>query len=191
MKNNIKIHKSAIIETKNIGNRSSIWAFVHILKDVEIGEDVNICDHCFIENGVKIGNKVTIKCGVWLWDGVLVEDNVFIGPSVVFTNDLYPRSKNVDYQNIKTVLMEGCSVGANSTILAGVNVGKHSMIGAGSVVTKDVGNYELVYGNPAKHQGYVCKCGSKLIFDKKNSLCKCGLKYRFNSVNNIIEVDGE
>lgn len=178
MNNNIYIHPSAIVDTKSIGDGSKIWAFVHILNDVEIGEDSNICDHCFIENGVKIGNNVTIKCGVWLWDGISVGNNVFIGPSVTFTNDLYPRSKNINYQKKETVLEDGCSIGANSTILAGIRIGKYAMVGAGSVVTKDVGDYELVYGNPAKQNGYICKCGEKMEFNNGEADCRCGLCFK-------------
>lgn len=178
MKNNVFIHPSAIVDTNKIGENSKVWAFVHILEDVEIGSEANICDHCFIENGVKIGNQVTVKCGVWLWDGVIIKNNVFVGPSVAFTNDLYPRSKNVNYQKKVTTLEEGCSIGANSTILAGVRIGKYAMVGAGSVVTKNVGDFELAYGNPAKHKGYVCKCGEKIEFTNISSICKCGLAYQ-------------
>jgi len=178
MKKNIFIHPSAIVETNDIGEGSKIWAFVHVLNGVEIGREANICDHCFIENGVKIGNYVTIKCGVWLWDGVTVGDNVFIGPSVTFTNDLFPRSKNKNYQKKETILENGCSIGANSTILAGIKIGKHAMIGAGSVVTKDVRDYELVYGNPAKQNGYICKCGKKLKLDNEKANCECGLCFK-------------
>lgn len=174
----IYIHPSSVVDTIKIGNDSKIWAFVHILKDVKIGKNVNICDHCFIENGVSIGDDVTIKCGVWLWNGVLVGNNVFIGPNVTFTNDLYPRSKNINYINKKTILHDGCSIGANSTILAGVKIGKNAMVGAGSVVTKNVGDYELVYGNPAIYKGYVCKCGEKIDFVNEESKCKCGLSFK-------------
>lgn len=186
MKNDFFIHPSAIVDTKKIGNGSKIWAFVHILEGVEIGDEVNICDHCFIENGVKIGNRVTIKCGVWLWDGVLIEDDVFVGPSVVFTNDLYPRSKNINYKKKETILEKGCSIGANSTILAGVRIGKYAMVGAGSVVTKDVGDYELVYGNPLQQKGFVCKCGEKLNFT--NDLCECGCGLCFKKEDNVLKL---
>jgi len=158
---NNSIHPSAIVDTKDIGKNSKIWAFVHILNNVHIGENVNICDHCFIEQNVSIGNNVTIKCGVWIWDGVTIEDNVFIGPNVTFTNDFTPRSKQYPNQFLKTTIKKGASIGANSTIIGGIVIEQYAMIGAGSVLTKNVGMQELWYGNPAKHKGFVCKCGEK------------------------------
>ncbi len=148
------VHKKALVETKKIGSNSKIWAFVHILPGATIGKNCNICDHCFIENNVKIGNNVTIKNGVYLWDGMNIEDNVFIGPGACFTNDLYPRSKNKNYQQKKTLLKKGCSIGANATILPGITIGQNAMIGAGSVVTKNVPDFALVYGNPARIHVY-------------------------------------
>lgn len=179
--NNFFIHPSAIVETDNIGSGSKIWAFVHILPDVKIGDNANICDHSYIENNVVIGNNVTVKCGVWLWDGVVVKNNVLIGPSVAFTNDLYPRSKNTEYDKKVTLLEDGCSIGANSTLIAGIRVGEYAMIGAGSVVTKDVGDFELVYGNPAQPKGFMCKCGKKLEFSADSAQCECGCRFAKNN----------
>lgn len=182
---NYYVHPSALVETKTIGKNSKIWAFVHILKDVIIGSNVNICDHCFIEQGVVIGNDTTIKCGVWVWDGVKIEDNVFVGPSVAFTNDLYPRSKNIKFEKKQTLLQKGSSIGANATILAGVMIGSYAMIGAGSVVTKNVPDFTMVYGNPAKIAGYVCKCGKKLEMKDNLGTCLCGLHYKANGLKII------
>jgi len=143
-------HPQALVESTNIGKDTRIWAFSHILPGAEIGEDCNICDHVFIENDVKIGNRVTIKCGVQLWDGVVVEDDVFIGPNATFTNDLFPRSKKYPEKFEKTILRKGSSVGANATILSGVTIGLNAMVGAGAVVTHDVPPCVIVVGNPAR-----------------------------------------
>lgn len=143
-------HPQAIVESKQIGDRTRIWAFVHILSGAKIGVDCNICDHTFIENDVIVGDRVTIKCGVQLWDGVLVEDDVFIGPNVTFTNDPFPRSKAYLAKHPVTVLEKGCSIGANATILPGIRIGRYAMVGAASVVTKDVPPYALVVGCPAR-----------------------------------------
>lgn len=148
-------HTAAIVETEKVGNGTRIWAFAHILPKAIIGEDCNICDHVFIENDVIIGDRVTIKCGVQIWDGLRIESNVFIGPNATFTNDKFPRSKQYPDEFAKTTIREGASIGANATILAGVTIGKNSMIGAGAVVTKDVPPNAIVVGNPARISGYV------------------------------------
>ena len=127
-----------------------IWQFCVVLPEAEIGENCNVCSHCFIENDVKIGNNVTIKCGVQLWDGLRVEDDVFIGANVSFTNDSYPRSKQYPARFEKTVVRQGASIGAGSVVLCGIEIGEKAMIGAGSVVTKDVPAGELWVGNPAR-----------------------------------------
>ncbi|MDA3884457.1 MAG: acyltransferase [Candidatus Delongbacteria bacterium] len=179
--------KHAIVESDNIGHNSRVWAFTHVMKNVIIGKDCNVGEHCFIENGVQIGDRVTIKNGISIWDGAIIGNDVFLGPHMVFTNDLMPRSKNQNYKKEITKVEDGASIGANVTLLCGITIGKYSMIGAGSVVTKSVDDFSLVYGNPAKHVGFMCKCGEKLIFDNKNSRCKCGTLYSL-SVNNKCEI---
>lgn len=144
------IHKLADVQTKHIGKDTNIWQFCVVLPDATIGENCNICANVFIENDVFVGNNVTIKCGVQLWNGVTLEDNVFVGPNVTFTNDLFPRSKVYPEKFLKTIIKNGASIGANSTILCGITIGENAMIGAGSVVTKDVPAGEVWYGNPAR-----------------------------------------
>jgi acetyltransferase-like isoleucine patch superfamily enzyme len=146
----ITIHPLSDVQTKNIGNNTKIWQFCVILQNAKIGENCNICSHVFIENDVKIGNNVTIKCGVQVWDGIEIEDNVFIGPNVTFTNDKHPKSRNENWEIKKTIIKKGASIGANATILPGLVIGENTIIGAGSVVTKNVENNNIVVGNPAK-----------------------------------------
>lgn len=129
---------------------TNIWQFCVVLPQARIGHNCNICSHCFIENDVVIGNNVTIKCGVQLWDGLRLEDDVFIGPNVAFTNDKYPRSKHYPEFFSKTTIRKGASIGAGSVVLCGIEIGENSMIGAGSVVTKNIPAGELWMGNPAK-----------------------------------------
>lgn len=155
------IHKLSDVQSENIGKDTFIWQFCVVLKDARIGENCNINANVFIENDVKIGNNVTVKSGVQIWDGVILEDDVFIGPNVTFTNDFIPRSKQYPNSFLKTVIKKGASIGANSTILGGITVGEYSMVGAGSVVTHDIDKNQLWFGNPARHKGFVCKCGNK------------------------------
>lgn len=143
------IHPLSDVKSDKIGKDTNVWQFCVIFPDAQIGKNCNICAFVLIENEVNIGDNVTIKSGVQLWDGVTVKDNVFIGPNVTFTNDKFPRSKeHKSYP--KTIIEEGASIGANSTILPGITIGKRAMIGAGSVVTKNVPDNELWVGNPAK-----------------------------------------
>jgi acetyltransferase-like isoleucine patch superfamily enzyme len=144
------IHESAICESQKVGEGTRIWAFVHVLPGAIIGKDCNICDFVFIENQVVIGDRTTIKSGVQIWDGVTIGSDVFVGPNVTFTNDKYPVSNNKDFKILNTIIEDGVSIGANSTILPGVKVGSKAVIGAGSVVTKDVLPNTTVFGNPAK-----------------------------------------
>lgn len=155
------IHKLADVQSSHIGTNTNIWQFCVVLKNAKIGNNCNINAGVLIENDVIIGNSVTIKSGVQVWDGITLEDNVFIGPNVTFTNDFLPRSKQYPKEFLKTIIKKSASIGANSTIVGGIIINEYAMIGAGSVVTKNIGIQELWYGNPAIHKGYVCKCGQK------------------------------
>ena len=139
------------IKSSRIGARCQIWQYVVILEEAQIGDDVNICSHCFIENDVVIGDRVTIKNGNQLWDGLIIEDDVFIGPNVTFTNDRYPTSKNDSYVRAKTIVKKGASIGGGAVILPGIVIGACAMVGAGSVVTSDVKENSVVVGNPARY----------------------------------------
>lgn len=146
----MSIHPSSDVQSKQIGEGTRVWQYVVILSGAVIGRDGNICSHCFIENQVVVGDRVTVKCGVQLWDGVTLEDDVFVGPNVTFTNDLAPRSRNAAAQLLPTLVKKGASIGANATILPGLTIGEGAMVGAGAVVTKDVPPRTLVVGNPAR-----------------------------------------
>ena len=151
------IHPNAIVESSQIGKDTRIWAFAHVLPGAVIGEDCNVCDHVFVENDVVIGDRVTVKCGVQLWDGVRLEDDVFVGPNATFTNDPFPRSKQHPTEFAKTVVQKGASIGANASILPGVIIGQNAMVGAGAVVTTDVPPNSIVVGNPARIVNYVTR----------------------------------
>ncbi|NMP16507.1 acyltransferase [Thalassotalea sp. Y01] len=144
------IHKMSDVQAKEIGANTNIWQFCVVLPDAKIGDECNICSHCLIENDVVIGNRVTVKSGVQIWDGIRINDDVFIGPNVTFTNDKTPRSKIYPDTFLTTIIEKGASIGANSTILPGVKIGEGAMVGAGSVVTRDVSPHSTVVGNPAR-----------------------------------------
>jgi len=182
-------HSLAVVEPGvAIGKGTRIWAFAHIVKGAVIGEDCNICDHTFIEGQVRMGDRVTIKCGVFLWDGLRLEDDVFVGPAAVFTNDLRPRSRRQLEDTYQTVLKEGCTVGANSTTLPGLTIGRWAMVGAGAMVTRSVPDHALVLGNPARLVGWVCRCGEKLApTTGARLICRCGLAYKQFSEDKVEE----
>ena len=148
------LHPQSLCESTRVGPGTKIWAFAHILPGARIGRDCNICDHVFIENDVVVGDRVTIKCGVQLWDGVRLADDVFVGPNASFTNDPFPRSKKHLAQPLHTVIGQGASIGANATILPGLEVGAGAMVGAGAVVARSVPPNAIVMGNPARITGY-------------------------------------
>ena len=150
MENNF-IHKLSDVQSKNIGKNTKIWQYVVVLERAKIGNDCNINCNCFIENDVIIGNNVTIKSGVYLWDGLRISNNVFVGPNVTFINDKYPKSKQYPARFLETLIDEGASIGAGSIIMGGIKIGKNAMIGAGSLVTKNIPADQLWYGSPAKY----------------------------------------
>lgn len=176
------IHSKADVLSTNIGEGTRVWQFCVVLPGAVIGNSCNINCNVFIEDQVVIGNNVTIKPGAHIWDGVTLEDNVFIGPNSTFTNDLYPRSKGHSSPRQKTLIKNGASIGANSTILAGVTIGRFAMIGAGAVVTKNVSDFELWYGNPARHMGYVTLQGE--VLDMK--LCSRRNRKKFEWKDNSL-----
>lgn len=182
-------HPNALVDSGAvIGAGTRVWAFSHILPGAVIGADCNICDHTFVEGKVRVGNRVTLKCGVYLWDGLVLEDDVFVGPCAAFTNDLRPRSRQQPNQYPTTTLRQGCSIGANATILPGLTIGRWALIGAGSVVTRDVPDFALVVGNPARFRAWTCRCGLRLDpFVDGNAACPCGRSYRTKSDQTIEE----
>jgi UDP-2-acetamido-3-amino-2,3-dideoxy-glucuronate N-acetyltransferase len=166
------IHPSAFVDkTSDIGSGTKIWINVQIRENVKIGHSCILSKDVYIDHSVKIGDRCKIQNGVSVYNGVEIEDDVFVGPHVTFTNDKIPRAFNDKWSTSSTLISKGSSIGANSTIICGISIGKYALVGAGSVVTKDVPDYALVIGNPAKIVGYVCTCGYKL--DKKNYCDKC------------------
>lgn len=154
-KNNFFVHELALCESAHVGEGTRIWEFSHVFPGAVIGAECNLSAGVLIENDVEIGNRVTVKSGVQLWDGIRVEDDVFIGPNATFCNDPFPRSKTHLIAYPKTVVAKGASIGANATILPGITIGQGAMVGAGSVVTRDVPDFAKVYGNPGRIRGYV------------------------------------
>ncbi|MGC9780533.1 MAG: N-acetyltransferase [Candidatus Heimdallarchaeota archaeon] len=159
---NVRIHPTAIVEDgAKIGEGTSVWHHAHVRKDSELGKNCILGKGVYIDAGVKIGHGVKIQNRVSVYHGVTVGNNVFLGPHIVFTNDSYPRAFNPEWKTVETIVEDGVSIGANAVIICGLTLGKFSMIGSGSVVTKDVPPHALVFGNPACLRGYVCKCGLK------------------------------
>ena len=152
---NFYIHPLGVCESQDVGEDTRIWAFTHVLPSARIGRDCNICNNVFIENDVVIGDRVTVKCGVQLWDGINVGDDVFIGPNATFTNDRLPRSKHHLSTYPQTKIEDGASIGANATLLPGITIGRGAMVGAGSVVTRSVPSHAVVVGNPARIVNYI------------------------------------
>lgn len=179
------IHPSAIVESTSIGNGTRIWAYAHVLRGAVIGENCNIADHVFVEGGGRIGHNVTLKNNVCVWDGITIEDDVFVGPNATFTNDRYPRSPRMPEVHARystpdnwlatTILRRGCTIGANATLVPGIEVGEYSVVAAGAIVTRDVDPFALVVGSPARQMDCVCRCGRPLDGSHLVKTCEsCG-----------------
>ncbi|MBO3462940.1 N-acetyltransferase [Aetokthonos hydrillicola CCALA 1050] len=187
-------HESAYIDQPcSIGKGSQIWHFSHVMQDVVIGDKCKIGQNVFIASGVKIGQNVKIQNNVSVYAGVVLEDDVFCGPSCVFTNIKTPRSafpRNTQDDYLITLVKQGATIGANATIVCGHTIGRYAFIGAGSTVTKDVPDYALVYGNPAKRAGWMCECGARLENFTTTTVCKaCDRKYQYNGENKISRIE--
>lgn len=180
----MNIHPKSDVLSKNIGEGTYIWQYSIVLPGAIIGKNCNINAHCFIEDDVKIGDNVTVKCGVYLWNGMTIDDDVFIGPAATFINDKNPRSKSYMDHYVGARLLKGASIGANATIMGGISIGKYAMIGAGSVVTRNVPDYTLWQGNPARQVAFVCDCGYKLKEDLSCSNCN---SYFVKDNSNIVK----
>jgi acetyltransferase-like isoleucine patch superfamily enzyme len=179
------VHPMALVESDDVGAGTRIWAFAHVLRGAQIGTNCNIGDHAFVEGGAVIGSNVTLKNNVCVWMGVTLEDDVFVGPNVAFTNDRHPRSPRMRevaarYESperwlLPTVVERGASIGANATIVPGLRLGRYSMVAAGAIVTADVPPFALVVGAPARVVGHVCRCGQKLLGNYRTATCDaCG-----------------
>ncbi len=158
------VHPRALVESTTIGPRTRVWAFAHVMKGARIGADCNIGDHAFVESDVVLGNNVTVKNGVAVWSGLEVEDNVFLGPNCVFTNDPNPRAyiKKGPDSLVSTRIRSNATVGANATLLCGITIGRYAFIGAGAVVIRSLPDYALVVGNPSRQIGWICQCAHRL-----------------------------
>jgi len=179
------IHPTAFVDkTSQIGKGTKVWHFVHVRENVEIGISCILGHSVYVDREVRIGNRVKLENRANVYQGAIIEDDVFVGPHVTFTNDPYPRSFSTDWKVVPTRVKKGASIGAGSVVMCGVTIDEYAMIGAGSVVTKDVPPHALAYGNPARIRGFVCRCGRKLVREKQQKklvvmrCSRCGEKYK-------------
>lgn len=189
------VHPRALVETEDIGLNTRVWAFAHVMKGARIGSDCNIGDHAFVEAGVRLGNNVTVKNGVSVWQGVEVEDDVFLGPNCVFTNDPNPRAyiKKTGDSLVATRVRTRATIGANATIVCGITIGQYAFIGAGTVVIRDVPDFAMMVGNPARQIGWMCVCAHKLVApsssvpsDSPLTCSSCGSSFTLTSDRKLV-----
>lgn len=182
----IKHPKALVDQGADIGARTRVWAFAHVMSGAQVGSDCNICDYAFVESGVRLGNQVTVKNGVQIYRGVEVADDVFLGPGCVFTNHRIPRAfiKSPEEAWLqKTWIQRGATIGAGAVIICGNTIGRYAFVAAGAVVTRDVPDHALVKGTPARFHAWVCQCGEKLAFENDEAVCVCSLAYRKDAGN--------
>jgi UDP-2-acetamido-3-amino-2,3-dideoxy-glucuronate N-acetyltransferase len=183
----VQVHPLGLCESGDVGDGTRVWAWAHVLPGATVGRDCNICDHAYVEGGARLGDRVTVKNAVLVFAGVLVGDDVFLGPNVLFTNDLRPRAhvKKGPEALLPTVVEDGVTLGAGTVVVCGTTLGAHSFAAAGSVVTRDVPRHAFVAGNPAVQRGWVCSCGERLAADLA---CPCGRRYRLDGSAGLTEV---
>jgi len=182
-------HSHALVESTEIGAGTRVWAFAHVMAGARVGTNCNIGEHVFIESGCVLGNNVTVKNGVAVWDGVTAEDNVFLGPNCVLTNDYNPRAyiKKGGEALLRTVIHANATIGANATMLCGIEIGQYAFIGAGTVVLRSVPDFALMVGNPGRQLGWMCVCAQRLPFpvqlssEDKLSCPECGCQFKRNA----------
>jgi acetyltransferase-like isoleucine patch superfamily enzyme len=171
------VHERALCESDDVGPRTRIWAFAHVMRGAHVGAECNIGESVFVEAGAWLGDRVTVKNGVQVWDLVTVEDDAFLGPNATLTNDPVPRAARRGDPSafLPTRVRRGATIGANATIVCGVTIGEHALVGAGAVVVRDVPAHALVVGNPARRRGWICACGERL---PEALACACGRRFR-------------
>lgn len=184
------VHERGLCESDDVGPRTRIWAFAHVMRGARVGADCNVCGHAFVESGAVVGDRVTLKNGVAVWDLVVLADDVFVGPYAVFTNDPTPRAafKKGREAFLPTTVGRGATIGANATIVCGVVIGESAFVGAGAVVVRDVPAHALVVGNPARRVGWACACGARLGDDLA---CGCGRRFRLVDEVRGLVADGQ
>ena len=169
----VRVHPLGLCESDDVGAGTRVWAWAHVMPGASIGQDCNICDHAYVEGGARLGDRVTVKNAVLVFDGVHVGDDVFLGPNVLFTNDLRPRAhvKKGSEGLLETTVEDGVTLGAGTVVVCGTTIGRHAFAAAGSVITRDVAPHSFVAGNPARHRGWVCTCGERLVDELACSGC--------------------